>query len=393
MEIYSSIWHAVIAFLVFFTGAVVALVVGQRFRIRTVRSFIIYIWHSVFCLIYLWYVLENGGDAIGYYLAAQEGILEFGFGTDGVNYLTHLLVQVFGVSLLGAFLVFNIVGTVGLLAFDGSLKIAVQGKGRYTQRLASLIVFLPSISFWSSAIGKDALAFMAVGLALWAALRLHQRWVLMLVAIAIMLLARPHMAALMTVTWAFAVLVDKKFSLTRKTSLSLATLGTAFIMVPLGLDYAGLSDGVSQESFSTYIEQRQGFNMEGGGGVNISEMSFPVQLVTYMFRPSILEANAVFSLAAGIDNLILFFVFVAGAWALIKNRREPLGESRVFLWAYSLISWGILAIVTANLGISIRQKWMFLPMLLFLIFSAMGSRKLQPINRQNYPVSTSSLRP
>jgi hypothetical protein len=46
-----------------------------------------------------------------------------------------------------------------------------------------------------------------------------------------------------------------------------------------------------------------------------------------------------------------------------------------FLLAYSVTAWVMLALTTANLGISVRQKWMFAPMLIFLFLSVAGRRR------------------
>lgn len=48
--------------------------------------------------------------------------------------------------------------------------------------------------------------------------------------------------------------------------------------------------------------------------------------------------------------------------------------------------WLIFATTTANLGIAVRQKWMFAPMLIFLLLSVTGIRKVNnaKVNNVNY---------
>ena len=131
-----------------------------------------------------------------------------------------------------------------------------------------------------------------------------------------------------------------------------------------------------------YIEGRQGHNLKGGGAVDISSMSPPVQMFTYLFRPTLIEARNLVSLAAALDNTILLFLFVAGGWAILKKPLPPhlLTHNRMFLWIYSFCAWLILAMTTANLGIALRQKWMFAPMLIFLLISVIG--------RSRYPAES-----
>lgn len=376
MDLTSSPFQVVSALLVFIVGAFILPVIGRHFYASSGRSLTIYIWHTLLCITYSWYVQTYGGDAIGYYQAALRGGVEFDVGTAGVQYLTMLLVQISGLSFLGTFLFYNIFGSIGLLAFDACLRIATQSKSKNIRRLATLIVFLPSVSFWSSAIGKDALSFMATGLALWASLELNRRTVMMGIAVALMLLVRPHIAGMMMMGLMVAVLVQQKTPLLKKVLLGSVATMVAAVMVPFALKYAGMGESNDAEALMNYVESRQAHNMEGGGGVDISSMSLPMQLFTYLFRPLIFEARTVFALAAAIDNLILLYLFVMGGRALLGKRPYIYRENRMFLWVYALLAWLVLAMTTANLGIAMRQKWMFAPMLIFLFISVMGRTRV-----------------
>jgi hypothetical protein len=55
------------------------------------------------------------------------------------------------------------------------------------------------------------------------------------------------------------------------------------------------------------------------------------------------------------------------------------------MWLYVLITWTVLAVTTANLGISLRQKWMFAPVLMFLLLSRIGRIRL-PAGAPRHPV-------
>jgi hypothetical protein len=106
-------------------------------------------------------------------------------------------------------------------------------------------------------------------------------------------------------------------------------------------------------------------------------MSAPMQLFTYLFRPLPFEAHNVSALAASLDNVMLLLLFIMGGWGLFRKRLtgQLLNHNRIFLWAYCLATWLILAMTTANLGIAVRQKWMFAPMLIFLLISVIGRKR------------------
>lgn len=45
------------------------------------------------------------------------------------------------------------------------------------------------------------------------------------------------------------------------------------------------------------------------------------------------------------------------------------------MWFYAVGTLIILSLTTANLGIAIRQKWMFVPMFIYLFISAIAYSK------------------
>lgn len=375
MQLVSSVWHIFSAALVFLAGTLIALKLARYFAASEKRSIKIYFWHTILCFVYAQYVITNGGDAAHYYEISLSPNIEFSLGTAGVVLLTKFLSSVLGLSFFGSFLVFNIFGFIGLLAFDASLRAATWNKSKNIRRLATLVIFLPSVSFWSSAIGKDALSFMATGLALWSVLNLRRRIWLFVISIFVMLLVRPHIAGLMVVAIACSMLMQRKVSLAQRALVGGAAFAGAVLLIPLALNYSGLGGDDGATDLGAYIEQRQRYNQEGGGGVDISAMSPPMQLFTYLFRPLPFEAHSVFSFVASLDNVVLLFLFFWGGWVMMKRRKyqkQVFSENRIFLWIYSLSAWLILSLTTANLGISVRQKWMFAPMLIFLFISVIG---------------------
>lgn len=377
IDLSSSPLQIITAFFVFLFGCVLALLLRKPFQAKTSRVLSLYIWHSLFSIVYLVYASNFGGDAITYYRASFLPDLEFGFGTVGLWLLTSLFSQGFGLSLIGTFLVFQIFGFIGLLAFDAALREVTQYKSRQIRHLATLIVFLPSISFWSAAIGKDSLSFMAMGLALWAAMKIKRRALLMVVAVLVMLFVRPHIAGMMVIGLASSIVFQRRTPILQRIIFGTAALAATAVLVPLGLNYAGVGENATSSDVMSYIEGREGQNLQGGSSVDIANMSFPMKLYTYLFRPMPFEANSIFSLLASVDNIILLFLFIAGIRAALKKKLPSRfsQHNRIFLWIYSFLVWIILALTTANLGIAMRQKWMFAPILIFLFISLIGKER------------------
>lgn len=373
MEIFDSTWHVFSAFLVFLISLILSTKTGRLFGVSDRKSVLIYVWHTFFCLFFVVYTLSNPADSTMYYTVSLQEPDGFAVGTAFVVIFTSIFSKFLGFSYLGCSLVFGYIGYVGLVAIYGVLRQATFDKSKNIQRLALLCVFLPSVSFWSSAVGKDAISFLAVGLMLWAALNFKKRIAYFIFAIIAMLLVRPHIAAVMLGAYSLSFVFDRRISIVTRVALGAVSILVCAVMVPFALTYVGLGDAQNAADVEGYINTRQDNNLDGGSSVDISSMSLPVQLFTYLCRPLPFEVNSIFSLAASLDNVLLLLLSLFGIYAMVKKSKPSIPSNRVFLWFYLLVTWIILATTTANLGIAIRQKWMFVPMLMFLILSVLGT--------------------
>jgi hypothetical protein len=384
MDFATSAWQVISAALVLCIGALVSLGAGRKFGASPRWALFLYLWHTIFCVFYANAVLQGGGDAVDYFEASLSEDSSFAVGTNGINFLAHVFSYYFGFSFLGVFFVFNIFGAIGLLAYDAVLR-NVSRHSRLARRLALLLVLMPSVSFWSAALGKDSIAFMAASLALWASMALPRRAPMMVLAVLCMFLVRPHIAALLILAVAGSSVLASRTSWKWRALLAGTALAAAALAVPFALRYAGLGENGETSSVTEYVQVHQGYNQRGGGSIDVADMSLPMQLFSYVFRPLPYEANSGFGFAASLDNVLLLVLFVMGLWSMLPRRGRPPDrgrlENRTFLWLYSLAAWIMLAPLTANLGISVRQKWMFAPMLICLMLDAVARRRVANAGR------------
>lgn len=382
-------------FLITFIGILLGCSTRKIFNLTVSRIIFVYIWHTVFCFIYILYLKANGGDAIIYYQIAINSRMDVNVGTDAVIWFTAFFTRYLGLSFVATSLIYNIIGFIGLIAFDASLKQVMRRSSKKIQRAVGLLVFLPSISFWSSGIGKDSIVFMAIGLALWASLALGRRWLLMLIAVLLMLLVRPHIAGIMVLAITLAGLFMRQgLSIFRRVAVAIILITSTGLVVPFALKYAGLSDLSSLSNLSDYLELRQSYNQEGGGGIDISQLNFPLKLFTYLFRPLPFEAKGIAGMAASVENIMLMVFFLYALRCKFIGRTSPntYGVNTNFLLIYGIMAWVVLAMTTANLGISLRQKWMFMPIFLYLAAAIIGAahparhnkRQFRQIKMANY---------
>src|SRR3546814_4182199 len=84
MELIGSPLQLASAVFVNVLGLLLALKAGRVLGAKQGRALMLYAWHSLFCLVYAIYAVENGADALVYYLKAQQGEFMALFGTGAV---------------------------------------------------------------------------------------------------------------------------------------------------------------------------------------------------------------------------------------------------------------------------------------------------------------------
>lgn len=366
-------WHIFAATLIFILGACIALLQYRMFRVPQRLAIGLYFWHTIFSMFYLVYSLLNSADSTGYFIFSQDFSGVPALGTSAVTFLTALFTQGLNLSYGGVFLVFNIFGFIGMLALASVVLELTRDSSRNVRLLALIILLLPGLSFWNASIGKDALTFFAACLACWVSMDLIRRFPGMILAVLVMLVARPHIAAILLVAFSSTIIISGRVSVMIRGLLILVTIPTAVYALLVTQTYVGLEGVDSVSLVLDYVEQRQGYNTEGGLGIDIASMSLQVRMFTYLYRPLFIDGGGFFGLVISIENSILLMISLAAAYLWCKRRKSALpGFTWWFLVIFSLMSWFVLSNITANLGIALRQKWMFMPMIIIVCLSYIG---------------------
>lgn len=375
--------EVILSAIILLSGGIACLLLGRWLGLRPTLTVALFAWHVLLGYAYSSYILANGGDAFVYYQKARFDFVEPTLGTDFIVWLSSFPVSL-GFTYWPLSFLFNIAGAVGLIFFAAALHETpiFTMKSTYGRLLVLLCLFLPSVSFWTSGIGKDALAFLAVGMFLWSTMKLGPRQVLAVVAVLIMLPVRPHIAMLMVLSAAVGTLFVAELRASIRFGIgALATAGAVFA-VPMALAYAGTG---RFESIAEYISDRQEQNLGGGSSIDIAGMNPALRLWSYIYRPLPNETSGFDQLAASLDNVILIALTVVGIAAVYRA-----GIIKVFRHYSIPLIYGIMALVmlsqvTANLGLAARQKWMALPALMLVVVGAWGMAAEQSGRRRRRP--------
>jgi hypothetical protein len=352
------------------SGGIGCLLIGRWLGLRPALALALVAWHTLLGYFYSSYALESGGDAFNYYQKARFDFVEPTFGTDFIVWLSSFPVSLgLGYAPLSFF--YNVVGTIGLLFFCAALREtpASSSDSTFGRLLVLLCLFLPSLSFWTSGIGKDSLGFLSVGIFLWSSMKLGRRQLFAIIAVLAMLPVRPHVAALMVLSAAAGtVFVSELRASVRFGVAAFATAGAVFF-VPMALAYSGSTRFMS---IGEFISDRQEQNLAGGSSIDIAAMNPAFRLLSYMYRPLPNEAADLSQLAASLDNLILVCLTLVAFVALYRAGIVRVFRKYSISLLYGLGGLVLLSQVTANLGLAARQKWMALPALMLVLAGAWG---------------------
>ena len=123
-----------------------------------------------------------------------------------------------------------------------------------------------------------------------------------------------------------------------------------------------------------FTEHRQSLNLFGGSSVNIKDMSTLERVFTYFFRPQLYEAHNVYAFVSSLDNLVILILFIFWIYNVIYfmfSKKIIFLDLKINIFLglllYVIFTSLILSATTANLGIAVRQKWMILPLIIYLI--------------------------
>ncbi len=293
-------------------------------------------------------------------------------GTNIVGYPAGFFIALIGPSWFGTFLGFALLGLVGVVAYAVAFRRAFP-QASYLHYWAWLFLF-PSIWFWPSSIGKEAIMMLGLGLATlgFVGKGRHENWTVMVAGLAVVFLIRPQVAAV----FVFAVVLAHWLNF-RDWSPGKLLQGTALVVVGLvGIWFAMVNTkagGLDIESVEGYVEYNAGQLNQGGsaiGQVDVGPAGIPIAMMNVLFRPFLWEAHNVASLFSALELTFM--------WGMLWFRRREFRamlktwrSHRVLRFALVFVLFYVIALGmnVANLGLMARQRTLIFP-LFFLLFEA-----------------------
>jgi hypothetical protein len=318
-------------------------------------------------------------------------------GAGFVIVVTAIVYMLVGPTLIGGFFVFAWFSFIGLVLAYRAFRLALpEGDHR---RYLVLLLFLPSMLFWPSSIGKDAVMSLAIGLTLYGTARLlshrHGGFLAVALGLSAALAVRPHVAALCMAALAVGYLIRPP---RRRTSLTpMIRVGGLVVILALtvfvahraasflGVDHvsiSGVTNAINDQSTRT---DRGNSNFRPAPATNPANI--PKAVVTVLFRPFPTEAHNSQAMIAAAEGVIIMLLLLRSYRQILSLprllRREPyVATCVVFLFAF-IVAFSSFS----NFGILARERTQMLPVLLALMCVP------KPITARSSPREVAAHRP
>lgn len=296
-------------------------------------------------------------------------------GTPFLRLITTAVYTLTGPSAIAGFAVFASFGFWGTyLCYRAFRLVLPHGNHR---RYALLVLFLPSLLFWPSSIGKEAWLMLCVGAVALGAARFYARepgaYPVLTAGLLGSAMVRPHVTALavagLLAGQLFRGKADHNFPVASKVLGTVALVVTGAIVVNQAAAFLGIEE-LSSEGVSEAITTAGGHTEQGGSEFTpvplTSPVGAPVAVITVLFRPFPWEAHNLQALMASIESLVLLGI-IATSWRRLRSiPHNP--EGRPYLvFAFTYMSLFVYAFSSfGNFGILARQRVLVLPFLLVL---------------------------
>ncbi len=336
------------------------------------------------------YVVYNGAaDAERYNLYAashyqlwREGFIQWEWqgkqGTQYMELITTLFYTFIGPSPLAGFVVFASLAFWGQFLCYRAFRTALPTGD--AKRYALLILFLPSMLYWPSSIGKESWLLLFVGVTALGGARFFSRQrgalVLLMAGAAGTAIVRPHMAVLLF----GAIIVAQLFRPARQTSTGvLSKLGGVVVMAAAAAVLASEAastlgiDDLSWQAVSETMDWAGGQTQQGGSAFTPVPIGTPwgvlAAAVTALFRPFPWEAGNIQMFGQSLEGLLLLGLTVK-AWPRLRRLPKLARQWPYLLFALAFIALFIWAFSGfGNFGILARQRVLMMPF--FLVFLAL----------------------
>lgn len=380
MLLYSNIYLTIFysAIIIFFNFYILKSI-SKYLLIDIAITKIIFFNHLIFSIIFLLndffslFSITPGSDSISFYLNTEQKILfeniKFYPGHNFLFYLTYFLKK-FNLDFFSMNLMFGFLGSLSILIFYGSVSKYLLTK--FDKYAILIFILLPSYNFWTSGISKDVLTALALSLMLLSFTKNNFKFLFF--SILLLFFVRVHLSLIIILSLLISFpLLSTVGMLTKKEIYFYSfKLKKKYLLLIFSLLLVSVFLIINKFFYSNFfnltrtIEHFQ--NMYPGHNF-IESTFFPLRVLEYLIRPYLWEGSNFLITILSLENILIIFLLLFFGISTIGNLSKSIKFKFYDLKLFLLV--GIILIIifqvtlTSNVGIAMRQKWTFMPGLIF----------------------------
>lgn len=382
-----------------FFDAIVALIYFIVFpvylRTKYPKVFLLlFAYHTIFVFTYWNNLSDCGADACVYWFlrrftidSSQTWFSYFGLSTNFLLFLNYPLVSYLKIDFLYGFMLYGMVGFIGILNLYKILSHYDYGKVKILgMPICIIILFLPNMHYWTSAIGKDALSFFSISYIFLHIVKNKGFNLQLLLVIAFFFLIRPHIEVFLLTSVATAVILNnKKLALSKRIFLAVIGVIVIPILITVTLSFVHLDLDNMEEISENFQSIGAHLSERATSAIPMNDYILPVKIFTFWFRPFIFDIHDSATFTLAVENIITFIIFF-WAFAIRLKWKFKLPYQVLAIILFSLITTMFYCYRDTNLGIIIRMKNMVFPFLIVYPLYIISCSKLLPYTgiKQSY---------
>jgi len=300
-------------------------------------------------------------------LTAESWISLFGLGSTFMAFLIYPLIKA-GVTL---FVLFLLSATISYQAF---LWYFTQMSSCYSKSITiygipvvQLFFLIPSLHYWASFLGKDALVFFILTYLLFEIKNRIKPNFLQILALVVFLLLRPHFCFVVFISGFIYYFTQNNIVSKIRIKLLLGVFAIIGVLVPVVMQFLNITNF----SYKTLQEKWIGLSAyasQSSSGINLMESSYLDRLWLLMFRPLYYDAVTFYQYLISIENTFVLLFFIFGIiYIFLKGKAIRItGDVKFALLTGSLL-FLMIASYIYNLGSASRMRLSFLPLFFYVV--------------------------
>ena len=338
-----------------------------------------YLWtlftvHFMLTCTYIFYTLTSRSDSVSYFLRTSQTTdwqSLYMTGTKFVGFLAWPFINKLGLSYFSMNILFSFFGYLGVVFFYLMAQENIKTKiSFFGLSVVELVFLLPNLHFWTSSLGKGSAVFLGIGLFAFGLSRFNRRIIPLILGSYLIFMIRPHILLAIVLAVIIGIFI---------TSAGIKPIIKWLIIIIAVTIFINISDSVLKFTdvdsldilSSSTLSHRTGELGKSNSGVDIQNYNLFFKMFTFWFRPLFIDGLGILGFIVSFENAASLLVFFFTFRSLFKNWSEWNGFFRITLFIFLLTSF-ILAQVSGNLGIAMRQKSQCMPFLYLLYCKAIS---------------------